>query len=1238
MTVNYLELIRRSPYYYQVDGLLIEEHIPSPITNNFWEDWKSSLPCYCEEERVFLDLVRLENKNEFGSFFEAMSYFLGNENPFVQFIQQSQTTIEIIETQYRHNIVIPRREYWESIHSHLLTRNGQCEILFHYFLRLALQYYKNDWIAVILCLQALISGKILMEEEQPMKPKCFVKGTLIWTLDGIKPIEQVRVGDQVATHNGRFRTVLKTFQHKSSSRLYRIHTTEEQICVATDDHPFLVYNTEYDGFVWKRVCDLSRADFLVRGSIIMTSSSTNDGKEFVLQHLLEIDPEEMGNIMHEFMVCPEMVPEQMISVLSNREVRMNVWKWVLRNHSKKFVRGWMEEFRSAVDFSSEEEASMVMMVLSLYHYPMKVKRISCNRWRLSPPMVHCFERRQKSMMIGMKKVVQFSHKSRVLFSHDTVYSLHIDQDHSYIVNGYIVKNCMGVAPQTMIMTQDKVVPISQMRVGDMVLDSSYQPIEILKINKTYYEGHAMYVNDSLHTIDTLIYLQNNGKEEMNKMSHQPIRHKTPPFTFYYRQEIDDKMSTTVLNFLLRYLCDWTIQEKNGWCQWTITASDKLILPFILMSLHSFQFRLHEHDICIQEDVLKTMIDKFIFNLLYIKVEKLHYFFSYMNRMEPVRLTRTQYEFFVLLNAFVEEEKTFQLCSYQGDIYDLEVNGDGYCTTQTIVQKNKRIQIFEENAKMASWVHVPQKFFQEPMNNTIWEKILREQIQHGRPSLFCTDRSDRECVSGETRILTQEGIIRISSKQNEIVSVWNGNTFTNVLIAQTSQDKQFIKVHFSNGMSLLCTCHHKFFLVNKTVCASDLVCGDVLMPYQLPSLTSTDILPSSIVMTLEWIAKRCIHIEEWVVLYDRDMESLRDILLDLQYCGLKSEIHFNSFRHEYELRINKARWNLLNYRHFNKNSSSLVQGDWIDNIQVVKIEEPPMYGPSFCFHEPISGMAIFEGVCTGQCENMPLCPVYRFLLDVSRFLLPCKSKLQDHQVTVYTTKHCPFYKLLQMEYDKIKYMDIAIHSKDWETKRHLHAVTHLPAIFLDNLYVGGFSDFWHHYLCPVFDKDALSMYVRQLADITYQSIRFEIYGFRELLCRMRISIDDPQAKQLNRTIFETIHQCFSPESRLILNSMEEPTFLYRVFRLYPWDKNQIHQLISNGSLANTNLPNSLKKIFQNDYECSQEHRLQLLIDRKTDDDTFHVYVDKSTEIHTLLNVQQQAFCHGFSKIQIHHSCP
>src|SRR2546425_2215652 len=66
---------------------------------------------------------------------------------------------------------------------------------------------------------------------------CFAAGTPISTKEGPKPIEEVRTGDLVLTHTGRYRRVVVTMRREAP--VLRIQVRDLPAMFATEDHPFL---------------------------------------------------------------------------------------------------------------------------------------------------------------------------------------------------------------------------------------------------------------------------------------------------------------------------------------------------------------------------------------------------------------------------------------------------------------------------------------------------------------------------------------------------------------------------------------------------------------------------------------------------------------------------------------------------------------------------------------------------------------------------------------------------------------------------------------------------------------------------------------------------------------------------------------------------------------------------------------------------------------------------------------
>ncbi len=100
---------------------------------------------------------------------------------------------------------------------------------------------------------------------------CFLAGARVRTREGEKPIEEIRVGDEVLTHRGRFRKVYRTMQRPYSGAIYHIRYfgDSSQTLHVTAEHPLLAVRRERANernrqFApeWLTAADLKPGDYL----------------------------------------------------------------------------------------------------------------------------------------------------------------------------------------------------------------------------------------------------------------------------------------------------------------------------------------------------------------------------------------------------------------------------------------------------------------------------------------------------------------------------------------------------------------------------------------------------------------------------------------------------------------------------------------------------------------------------------------------------------------------------------------------------------------------------------------------------------------------------------------------------------------------------------------------------------------------------------------------------------------
>lgn len=94
---------------------------------------------------------------------------------------------------------------------------------------------------------------------------CFVKDTMVHTLRGPVPIQDVKIGDQVITHTGHVQQVKQVHTNALGDRqLYEVAIYKTNLFTVTEDHNLYVYDSLTEVADWKAVRDLKpNTDFVM---------------------------------------------------------------------------------------------------------------------------------------------------------------------------------------------------------------------------------------------------------------------------------------------------------------------------------------------------------------------------------------------------------------------------------------------------------------------------------------------------------------------------------------------------------------------------------------------------------------------------------------------------------------------------------------------------------------------------------------------------------------------------------------------------------------------------------------------------------------------------------------------------------------------------------------------------------------------------------------------------------------
>lgn len=100
--------------------------------------------------------------------------------------------------------------------------------------------------------------------------RCLPLNTLIIAYDGIKPLSEVKVGDRVLAHTGKFRQVTKVFRRSYGGALYTFRSLgNAELLTVTEEHPIMVHRNGQ--VAWVMPEEISYRDYLVRPLIQWTN-------------------------------------------------------------------------------------------------------------------------------------------------------------------------------------------------------------------------------------------------------------------------------------------------------------------------------------------------------------------------------------------------------------------------------------------------------------------------------------------------------------------------------------------------------------------------------------------------------------------------------------------------------------------------------------------------------------------------------------------------------------------------------------------------------------------------------------------------------------------------------------------------------------------------------------------------------------------------------------------------------
>lgn len=498
-----------------------------------------------------------------------------------------------------------------------------------------------------------------------------------------------------------------------------------------------------------------------------------------------------------------------------------------------------------------------------------------------------------------------------------------------------------------------------------------------------------------------------------------------------------------------------------------------------------------------------------------------------------------------------------------------------------------------------------KYRKEIKARDLWVHIIQTQIETGMPYISYKDsvnkrsnqknlgviRNSNLCVHGDTQILTSDGYKVIKTLENNKVEVWNGFEWSSVIVKKTGTNKDLIRVNLSNGAYLDCTPEHKFYILinNKSVeiQAKDLYLDATLIKYNLPNaielknpeefknsythgflygdvnnnLILKDIAPNfnipinaSINDKLRWLEGYCdangiLGETRDIEIHSNNKEILINIRLMLHTLGTESTIIL--LKDKFKLLISSLKLLEIGFKPkrliLTENQKIMSFAEQF--VRVISVEPSFQNVDTYCFTEPNKHLGMFNGILTGQCNEIvqysdekeyAVCNLASIAL--KQFVKPFENKNKFIIYTLPKCKYCDYAKRYlnnnKLLFEEISYTDeSAIKLKILLGKDSID----YPQIYNNDIHIGGWHELFNFIKCSfdyeklykvatlatinldkVIDINYYPVYEAKLSNQKHRPIGLGIQGLADALVMMKIPFESDEAIQFNKMVMETIY--------------------------------------------------------------------------------------------------------------------
>lgn len=287
------------------------------------------------------------------------------------------------------------------------------------------------------------------------------------------------------------------------------------------------------------------------------------------------------------------------------------------------------------------------------------------------------------------------------------------------------------------------------------------------------------------------------------------------------------------------------------------------------------------------------------------------------------------------------------------------------------------------------------------------------------------------------------------------------------------------------------------------------------------------------------------------------------------------------------------------------------------VKVISVEPSFKNVDTYCFTEPLKHLGMFNGILTGQCNEIvqysdekeyAVCNLASIAL--KQFIKPFENK---HKFIVYTLMNCKYcnYVKKYLTANKLQFEEINYSEESSIKLKILLGKDNLmyPQIFNNDNHIGGWHELFNFIKCT-FDFDKLykvahlatinldkvidinyyPVYEAKLSNQKHRPIGLGIQGLADALVMMKIPFESNEALEFNKMVMETIYLASLTASNELAKTRLKQ--MKQFMDLYSEQNEKLDEFYDENTLLSSQQLNELYHILRpNKYEIERNLKLE-----------------------------------------------